>query len=343
VARCGRNDVEEEQPVTEPTTLVIERHGPASLSSRVVSTVIAALVRPRLAKAAFGPRELRRLAELDAFAGRYGRPPRGTYVRPVSLEGFGAEWVHGPGVPASGPREKVLLYFHGGGWVTCGLNTHRRMVSRFSTATGLPALSVDYRMVPAVSFREEVEDCLTAYRHLLGQGVRPENIVVAGDSAGGYLAFAMPLRARDEDLPMPAAIIALSPMVDMDLTAKRAHANVELDPTAPLAVMEAMVPFLLADADPADPAVSPVYADLRGLPPVLICASSTELLYCDAELMARRLAAAGVPCTLKAWDRQLHVFQMFGPFLPESRAAIAEMGDFARAALGRSAERLKAA
>lgn len=326
----------EPTPQTRPaTTLVIERYGRPSWRSRAVAAGVSAVVRPRLAKATFGKKEMRRLAELDRWAGRYGRTPRGTYVKPVRLDGFGAEWVHGPGVPA-GPRDRVLLYFHGGGWITCGLNTHRRMISWFSAAAGIPAFSVDYRMIPNVPFEAEVEDCLTAYKWLLDQGVRPDNIVVAGDSAGGYMSFAMPLLARERDLPMPAAIIALSPMVDMDLTAKREHANSKLDPTAPLAMLELMIPVLLSDADPADPRISPVNADLTGLPPVLICAGSTELLYCDAEIMARRLAEAGVPCTLKVWDRQLHVFQMFGSWLPESRAAIAQLGEFARDALAAS-------
>lgn len=324
-------------PQTRPTTLVIERNGRASWRSRALAAGIGAVVRPRLAKTSLGPKEMRRLAALDAWAGRYGRPPRGTYVKPVRLDGFGAEWVHGPGVPG-GRRDRVMLYFHGGAWITCGLNTHRRMISRFSAAAGLPALSVDYRMVPQVPFEGEVEDCLTAYRWLLDQGVGPENVVVAGDSAGGYMSFAMPLLARERGLPMPAAIIALSPMVDMDLTAKRAHANAKLDPTGPLAALEVMIPVLLSDADPTDPRISPIYADLTGLPPVLICAGSTELLYCDAELMAQRLAAAGVACTLKVWDRQLHVFQMFGALLPESREAIAQLGDFAREALAESAQ-----
>lgn len=328
----------EPTPQARPaTTLVIERYGRASWRSRALAAGIGAVVRPRLAKTTLGPKEMRRLAELDGWVGRHSRPPRGTYVKPVQLDGFGAEWVHGPRVPA-GRRDRVLLYFHGGGWITCGLNTHRRMISWFSTATGLPAFSVDYRMIPEVPFEGEVEDCLTAYKWLLDQGVRPERIVVAGDSAGGYMSFAMPLLARKRGLPMPAAIIALSPMVDMDLTAKRSHVNTKLDPTAPLAALEVMIPVLLSEADPADPRISPINADLTGLPPVLICAGSTELLYCDAEIMAQRLAAAGVPCTLKVWDRQLHVFQMFGPLLPESRAAIAQLGRFARNALAKSAQ-----
>ncbi|MEV4257652.1 alpha/beta hydrolase [Spirillospora sp. NPDC049652] len=318
----------------EPATLVIEKHGSASLRSRAVAAGVRSVLRPRLAKAAALPpddRALRRAAMLDRLAGR-ARPPRGARFESVRFDDFRAEWTHGPGV---GPdRDKVILYLHGGGWVSCGLNTHRRMVSRFSAAAGVPALSVDYRMIPAVPFEEEVEDCLTAYRSLLDDR-DASDIVVMGDSAGGYLTFATALRAREDGLPLPAALVALSPMLDMDLGDKLAHANMKLDPSAPGPLLEWLVRSFLGHLDLTDPKVSPIRADLAGLPPVLLTAGSTELLYCDAETMARRLVRAGVPTTLQVWDRQLHVFQMFGPLLPESRAAIAGMGAFVRRAFAR--------
>ncbi|MFC5182639.1 alpha/beta hydrolase [Actinomadura harenae] len=317
----------------EPTTLVIDRQGTASLRSRAVAAGVRGLVRPGLAKAAERPlteKALRRAAVLDRLAGR-ARPPRDAHFAPVAFDGFRAEWTHGPGV---GPdRAKAILYLHGGGWVSCGLNTHRRMVSRFSAAAGVPALSVDYRMIPDVPFEDEVEDCLTAYRSLL-EDRDASDIVIMGDSAGGHLTFATALRARDEGLPLPAALVALSPMLDMHLGTKLAHPNTRLDPSGPGPLLERLVEDLLPHLDLTDPAISPIRADLTGLPPVLLTAGSTELLYTDAETMARRLVRAGVPTTLQVWHRQIHVFQMFGPLLPESRAAIADMGAFVRGALG---------
>ncbi len=313
------------------TTLLIERHERASLRSLAVAAGVRGVLRPRMTKArgrSLGAADLRRVAALDTFAGRF-RPPRGVRTEPVRLDGFGAEWVHGPRVPAA-RNGNVILYFHGGGWISCGLNTHRRMVAWISTAARVPALSVDYRMIPEVTLDQEIQDCVAAYRWLLDRGHRPEQIVVAGDSAGGHLAFSMPLRARDEGLPMPAGIVALSPMLDMDLATKRAHANADLDPSGAMHVLDQLVDYILAGLDPADPKVSPVRADLAGLPPVFISAGSTEVLYCDAEAMAHRLAEAGVPCTLQVWDRQVHVFQMFGPLLPESREALRDIGRFAR-------------
>lgn len=234
----------------------------------------------------------------------------------------GVRWLLRPGLA------KAVSVPIGPSELRCGLNTHRRLVSQISTAAGIPVLSVDYRMIPEVTFEQEVDDCVTAYRWLLDRGTAPEQIVVAGDSAGGYLAFATALRAREHGLPMPAGIVALSPMLDMDLAAKRAHPNATLDPTGALLVLEQVVERVLAGLDPTDPAVSPINADLTGLPATFITAGSTELLYCDAEIMAVRLVAAGVPIRLQVWDQQLHVFQMFGPLLPESREALRDIGRF---------------
>ncbi|MFI0349518.1 alpha/beta hydrolase [Actinomadura sp. 9N407] len=322
-----------------PTTLVIERRGTASLRSRAIAAGVRGLVQPyvgRMARRPMDENALRRAAAFDRMAAR--RPaPKGTRCEPVRFDGFGAEWVHGRGVPAR--RDKVILYLHGGGWVSCGLNTHRPMISWFSAAAGVPALSVDYRMIPDVPFEKEVDDCVTAYRWLLEErGVRPENIVIMGDSAGGHLTFATALRARDAGLPRPAALVAISPMLDMDLSGKLAHANMKLDPSAPGLLLEALIEGFLGHLDLADPAISPIRADLTGLPPVLLTAGSTELLCCDSEIMARRLAEAGVPATLQIYDRQIHVFQLFGSFLPESRAAIAALGGFVRDAYATAAD-----
>jgi acetyl esterase/lipase len=169
---------------------------------------------------------------------------------------------------------------------------------------------------------------VTAYLRLLDRGYKPSRIVVAGDSAGGYLAFAAPLRALSEGLPAPAGIVALSPLTDLDHTAKLAHANARLDPYIPVSRLPLLYELW---QDGPDPLVCPVDADLAQLPPTLIQAGSSEALLCDAELMAARLAAADVPCRLQIWERQLHVFQAYSQVIPEGFSAIAEIGSFIRA------------
>jgi acetyl esterase/lipase len=316
----------------EPATLIIDRQRHASVRSRIATAAVQAAIRPLVR--AVGPTIrsdlLRRAAKLEELLAHI-RPPRGTHTEAVAFPDFGAEWVHGAGVPR--PRDRVILYLHGGGWCCCGLNTHRSMTSRISAAAGIPALSVDYRMAPAVPFEAEVEDCLTAYRWLLDRGTEARNITIMGDSAGGYLTFATALRAREDGLPMPAALVGLSGCFDLELTGKQAHENATLDPVGALPLLQCVLESFAGHLDVSDPSVSPVRADLAGLPQTLLVASSTEVLYWDSEELARRLARAGVPCTLQTWEHQLHVFQALGHLVPESRASIADIGAFVRAAL----------
>ncbi len=274
------------------------------------------------------------LAKFDKLTARVPAV-RGSRVEPLRIGSIGAEWVHGPGVPGGRPdsRDRVILYLHGGGWLFGNLGSHRRMISKISRAARLPVLALDYRMVPAVTFTEEIGDCVGGYRWLLEQGVKPERIVVMGDSAGGHLTLATALRVRDEGLPMPAALVGISGVYDMSTETKKAHANHAADRTGALAALEWMMRVVLGGADPADGKVSPLRADLTGLPPTLLVVSSSEVVYCDSEQMADALAAAGVPCTLSVWPDQLHVFQSFGPVVPEAGRSLAEIARFVRAAV----------
>jgi acetyl esterase/lipase len=206
-------------------------------------------------------------------------------------------------------------------------------VSRIAEACRLPVLSVGYRQLPTVRLAGSVRDCLSVYRNLLAEGFDPARIVLAGDSAGGYLAFATALAAATEGLPGPAGIVALSPWLDFDCATKLAHPNAARDAYAPAQRLPLLAKLLGVDPD-VDPRLSPVNGDLAGLPPVLLIASECEMLRCDAELMAERLAAADVPVTLQIWAGQVHAFPVLGDLLPESTAAIQEVGAFVRGVAG---------
>lgn len=315
----------------------ITRRRRATLRSRAVTAAMNKATPRYLAKLTgdgLSPQHSAGFAKLDNLAGRVPAL-RGSRIESLTIEQIGAEWVHGPGVPGGRPdaRDRVVLYLHGGGWLFGNLGSHRRMISKISRAARLPVLALDYRMVPAVTFAEEIGDCVGGYRWLLGQGVKPERIVIMGDSAGGHLTFATALRARDEGLPMPAALIGVSGVYDMSTEGKKAHANHAADRTGALPALEWMMRVVLGGADPLDPKVSPLRADLAGLPPTLLVVSSTEVVYCDSEQMAEALAAAGVSCTLSVWPDQLHVFQSFGPVVPEAGRSIAEIARFVRAAV----------
>jgi acetyl esterase/lipase len=299
----------------------IEHRVRFSGKARVIHAAARLLARPAFALWPMTPRALRVALLLDVVAARRGAPV-GTRVRRLDLGGFPAELVRADGVEA---QETVVLYFHGGGFVIGGLGTHRRCVSALSRTARRPVLSVAYRQYPATDLDGSVEDGLTAYRWLLQRDFTPGNIVFAGDSAGGYLAFAVALRAREAGLPAPAGIVAISPLLDWDVEVRNAHPNLALDAYLPGRRLAALHRLLVGTPDPIQ---SPVNHDLRNLPPVLIQVAETEVLRCDAEAITPLLAAAGVPCTLQIWAGQIHAFPVLAGLLPEATAALIEAGAF---------------
>ena len=302
----------------------------ASLRSQVLAHTLRMTVKPLLGVWAQWPSPLWPAGLIDPAA-RIVPPLRGVGRHPVRLENCDAELIDAGTTGTS----TVVLYLHGGGFLTCGLNTHRRLVSRISASAGAAVLSVGYRMMPRHPIRDAIADGVDGYRWLLGQGFDAEKIVIAGDSAGGYLTFMTALTLADLHLPCPAGLVALSPLTDMDPAGKLAHPGADRCPVFPRSVLItfAGLPDQGARRRTAGkPRISPVDCILAGLPPVLIQVGSTEMLYPDAELMAERLAAAGVPVTLEVWDRQVHVFQAAADLIPEADHAIRQIGNFIRTA-----------
>ncbi|OZF08731.1 esterase [Rhodococcus sp. 15-1154-1] len=318
------------QPTPGGVPTRLDMHG-RSFHSRALSTYLQLTVRPFLtvwSKTSALPWPM----GLVDYAGMLVPPLKGTRHSKVTLAECEAEWIRAEGVS----NDRVVLYLHGGAFVCCGLNSHRRLTSRVSASADAPVLSVDYRMMPRNPIAHAVEDGVDGFRFLLESGYRADQIVIAGDSAGGYLAFMVALMLRDLGLPTPAGIATMSPLTDMDPSGKLEHANASKCAVFPAGA----VPALTVLADRVDarivvegergPRVSPVDAHLVGLPPVLIQAGSTEMVLADAELMAERLAAAGVDCELQVWDNQVHVFQA-ADFVPEAHRAVRKFGAFVKA------------
>lgn len=305
------------------TEAVVDQRTEVSVRARLTFAAARLMVRPLLTYWPLTSWGLFPLALLDTAAGLLPAPRRVRYEK-ADLDGCTGEWIRPKAADQDGA---AVLYFHGGAFVTCGIATHRHAVARIAEACGMPALSVAYRQLPAVPLAGSVADCLTAYRYLLAQGYSPDRIVLAGDSAGGCLAFATALGAMADGLPRPAGIVALSPWLDFDVAAKLAHPNAARDAYAPVRRLPALAALLGA----TEPASSPVNAELAGLPPVLLITAESEMLRCDAELMAQRLAEADVQVTLQIWSGQIHAFPVLGDLLPESTAAIHEIGTFVRA------------
>ncbi|NMN95535.1 alpha/beta hydrolase [Antrihabitans stalactiti] len=257
------------------------------------------------------------------------RAPRGTRREQVHFANFRAEWlwhnsIEGPSDPTGG----AVVYLHGGAFVAGGLHSHRRLAARIASTCAMPVLNVDYRQLPKAHITDSVDDAVHAYGHLLDAGFASDKIVLAGDSAGGGLAFAAALAIRDRGLPTPGAIVAIAPFADLDSTRRAAHPNDSIDPVMSAFLLSVPVSHGFAPDGLLDPAWSPVNHDFTGLPPALIQVGSTEVLRDDAEQLAHRCAEAGVPYTLQIWDHAIHDFHVAADVLPDARAAIAEIGKF---------------
>lgn len=244
----------------------------------------------------------------------------------VSVERFRLGQCVAERVQATEPStQRAILYLHGGAFLTCGLNTHRSLVARLSRAADACVLNIDYRMLPSHRISDAIDDGLSGLRWLIERGYDPERIVIAGDSAGGYLAFMTALAAAASGIPKPAGIATVSPFTDPDPTAKMRHRNANRCAMFPCGALPTFSRYLRRAQ-----VISPVDADLSSLPPVTIHASSDELLLPDAEVMAQRLEAAGVPCDLHLWNGQIHDFPLAADVLPEGRRAIRYIGDFVK-------------
>jgi acetyl esterase/lipase len=237
----------------------------------------------------------------------------------VDAGGVRAEWVDPPSVAAPAP---VWLYFHGGGYGMGSINTIRPLVSQLAVATSARVLSVDYRLAPEHPCPAAVDDAVTAYRWLLDHGTPPATVAFGGDSAGGGLTVAALVAAKAQGLPMPAAGVCISPWVDMTLSSPSLERNAPTDPEVAPDMLIQWAEFYLAGADPRDPLASPIFADLQGLPPLLIQAGTAEALEDDAVALAVAAQEAGVAVTLELYQDMIHVWHAFAPRLPEANATI---------------------
>ncbi|MEW6298937.1 MAG: alpha/beta hydrolase [Thermodesulfobacteriota bacterium] len=249
-----------------------------------------------------------------------------TRCTPVDAGGVRAEWVAAPGAA----EDRVVLYLHGGGYVMGSINTHRELAARLSRAAGARVLVLDYRLAPEHPFPAAVEDATAAYRWLLSQGIKPNRVVVAGDSAGGGLTLATLLALRDAKDPLPAAGVCISPWTDMEGAGASMTTRAKADPIVQKEMLLNMAKLYLGGKDPKTPLAAPLHADFRGLPPLLVQVGDAETLLDDATRVAERAKAAGVKVDLEVWDEMIHVWHLFAPVLPEGQQAIDKIGKFVR-------------
>ncbi|MHA2247319.1 MAG: alpha/beta hydrolase [Candidatus Hodarchaeales archaeon] len=240
----------------------------------------------------------------------------------VDVGGVSAEWQTVP----DAKKDRVLLYFHGGGYIMGSPNFRRLLTIKLGKATEMRVLSIDYRLAPEHPFPAGLDDCVTSFNWLLSCGFKPQNIIVAGDSAGGYFALSTLIELRNNGITLPAGAVCLSPATDLALASNSYFKNAPTDPVLADLGIFWWAESYLAGVDPIR--ISPVNADLTDLPPILIQASTSEMLFEDSTRFVERAKAAGVDITLQLWDDTLHVFHDFG--LPESKEAINKIGKFVK-------------
>jgi acetyl esterase/lipase len=222
----------------------------------------------------------------------------------------------------------VILYLHGGGYVACSPLTHRPITATLARLTGRRVLALDYRLAPEHRFPAALADSVAAYRWLIERGVAPETIALAGDSAGGGLVLATMVRARDEGLSLPAAGVCFSPWVDLSGGAEALPDTAARIGALSAESVAAFAAIYLGDTSPQHPHASPLFADLHGLPPVLIQAGAGEFLVHDARRVHARILAAGGVCTLSIFEDVPHAWQIFEGYIPESHQALEQAATF---------------
>lgn len=247
----------------------------------------------------------------------------GVAVTPVDAGGVPAEWI-GAG---DGP---VVVYVHGGGYCIGSLESHRAMLTHLAAATGGRVLAVDYRLAPEHPHPAALDDACAAYRWALGQGLEPGRTVIGGDSAGGGLVLATLVALRDADDPLPAAGVCLSPWADLTQSGATMAEKAEVDPMVRAGDLDRWAAAYAAGADPASPAISPLFADLSGLPPLLIEVGTAEVLLDDARRVATRARAAGVDVTTYEGPDLIHVWHFFAGAVPEADEGIERVAGFIR-------------
>ena len=266
-----------------------------------------------------------RRAGTEAFFGWLGETS-GASSEATDAGGVPAEWVSAPGTRA----DHAVLYLHGGAYCAGSPASHRGLAGLLSAAAGARVLVADYRLAPENPYPAAVEDATAAYRWLLAQGIDPARAAIAGDSAGGGLTLATLVALRDAGDPLPAAGVCISPWVDLEMKGDSMTTRAKLDPMVGREGLLEAAAMYLAGADARTPLAAPVYADLRGLPPLLIQVGTSETLYDDSTRLDERAQAAGVDVTLQVWEDMVHVWHLFAAMLPEGQQGIEAIGEYLR-------------
>ena len=256
-------------------------------------------------------------------ATRFGKIPEGIKVKAQRIEGINAEWL----IPQGSDPTKVILYVHGGGYVSGSCNDHRGIVSKFAKSTGVTNLLYEYRLAPEHPFPAGLDDSVKVYQWLLVSGFKPENILIAGESAGGGLCLAILLALKERNIALPVAAVSISPWTDLTCSSDsyRTKNKVSL---APLNSWTVFSKYYIGENKATNPLISPLFGDLKGLPPILLNSGADDELYQDGEEFFLKARTAGVDITFRAGIGMVHCYPLLAPMFPEATEAMNEIVDF---------------
>ena len=263
--------------------------------------------------------------QCEKAAARNSTLPPGLSIRKEIIDGLKAEWL----VPEGADTAKVILYMHGGGYVSGSCNDHRTIVARFAHYTGFSNLLYEYRVAPEHPFPAALDDSMTVYRHLLDKGVKPQNILFAGESAGGGLCLATLLALKDQNLPLPVAAVAISPWTDLTCSGNSYKTKNKVS-VAQMNSWHVFSHHYAGSNDPAHHLISPLFGDLKGLPPLFINSGEDDELFDDGERFYQRALEAGVEASFRAGKGMIHCYPLMAPVFREATVAMTEIVDFVK-------------
>lgn len=256
-------------------------------------------------------------------ATKYARIPQGIAIIEENTDGIKAEWV----IPEGANPEKVVLFVHGGGYVSGSCSDHRAFVSKLSKSCGFQNLVFEYRLAPENPFPAALDDSVKVYEWLLRKGIKPENILIAGESAGGGLCLATLLALKERNITLPAAALAISPWTDLTCSGESYKTKNKVS-VAPLNSWTVFSKYYVGENDATSPLISPLFGDLSGLPPIFINSGEADELFDDGEQFYLKAKKAGVDVTFRAGMNMMHCYPFFSPFFKEATEAMDEICEF---------------
>ena len=251
--------------------------------------------------------------------------PKDAIIKRVTIGNIPAEKIY----YNESKKERIILYLHGGAYTRGSPKSHRAFVAKLSKITDSQAFTIDYRLAPENPFPAAIEDTIKAYQGIIAENqVSQSNIIIAGDSAGGGLAITSVLKMKEEEIPLPAAVVCISPWTDLTLSGKTYSTNEESDLLLTYDEIRTAAEMYAGEKDKKNPLISPIFADLEGFPPLFIQVGESEMLYDDGIILGKNAKKAGIKVEVDIWEKMIHSFQLMNDFLPEGKKATEKIGSF---------------